>query len=405
MNISISTKAITDCLSKTQGIFSKSSKDTIYVYVLLETIGKSGKIETKEDLPAETNDEQEDALKVTVSDSHMTIVLTTTGVRIKEHGSICIKGKKLLEILRSINSESVDFIKGDNRTLKIHAGKAKFTIKETREISAFPQIKLLSEQDNGISITSQNIKRMIDETIFSISDDSNRPGLSGANIELTNNDQGYEVVRVVSTDGNRLSLSEAEYLVGNRSNLSTHKKLLPKGALHELKKLCGNNDDEEWKIIFGDKEVCFSNENSSFQFFLLDGDFPEYERVFETLKLKNEFIVDRKILLSVFRRVSAVVENKEASVTFRVGGDLSDSQMEITTKDQELADFKEIISIEYEGEALEVAFRISYLYDVINATNCDALRVKLGSNLDPCLVQNTSKSTAKFIVMPMRVNT
>ena len=79
--------------------------------------------------------------------------------------------------------------------------------------------------------------------------------------------------------------------------------------------------------------------------------------------------------------------------------------MEITTKDQELADFKEIISIEYEGEALEVAFRISYLYDVINATNCDALRVKLGSNLDPCLVQNTSESTAKFIVMPMRVNT
>ena len=54
---------------------------------------------------------------------------------------------------------------------------------------------------------------MIDETIFSISDDNNRPGLSGANIELTNNDQGYEVVRVVSTDGNRLSLSEAEYLV------------------------------------------------------------------------------------------------------------------------------------------------------------------------------------------------
>ena len=47
MNISISTKAITDCLSKTQGIFSKSSKDTIYVYVLLETIGKSEKIETK----------------------------------------------------------------------------------------------------------------------------------------------------------------------------------------------------------------------------------------------------------------------------------------------------------------------------------------------------------------------
>ena len=81
---------------QTQGIFSKSSKDTIYVYVLLETIGKSEKIETKEDLPAETNDEQEDALKVTVSDSHMTIVMTTTGVRIKEHGSICIKGKKLL---------------------------------------------------------------------------------------------------------------------------------------------------------------------------------------------------------------------------------------------------------------------------------------------------------------------
>ena len=122
-----------------------------------------------------------------------------------------------------VSIESVDFIKGDNRTLKIHAGKAKVTIKETRNFQLFPQIKLLSEQDNGISITSQNIKRMIDETIFSISDDSNRPGLSGANIELTNNDQGYEVVRVVSTDGNRLSLSEAEYLAGNRSNLSTHK--------------------------------------------------------------------------------------------------------------------------------------------------------------------------------------
>ena len=63
-----------------------------------------------------------------------------------------------------------------------------------------------------------------------------------------------------------------------------------------------------------------------------------------------------KILLSVFRRVSAVVENK-ASIHLQVGGDLSDSQMEITTKDRDV-DFKEIIFIEYEG-ASKVAFRIS----------------------------------------------
>ena len=385
MNISISTKAITDCLSKAQGIFSKSSKDTIYVYVLIEALCIDG----------------EDAVKVTTSDSRMSIVTTTTAVRIKEEGSICIKGKKLLEILRSVNSESIDVI-GD-RSLKIQAGKAKFNIKETRDVSDFPNINLLGNTNSGISLTAQNIKRMIDETIFSISDEVARVGLSGANIELTNNDQGYDVVRIVSTDGNRLSLSEAEYNKGSFIDNSTNKKLLPKNALQELKKLCGS-DDEEWNVVFGEKEICFSNALSSFQFFLLDGDFPEYERVFETLKLRNECIVDRKILLSVFRRVSAVVENKEASVCFRVGGDLFDTQMEITTKDQELADFKETISIEYEGDALEVAFRISYLYDVINATSCDALRIKLGSNTDPCLVQNTTDNTAKFIVMPMRVN-
>ena len=103
-------------------------------------------------------------------------------------------------------------------------------------------------------MTAQNIKRMIDETIFSISDEVARVGLSGANIELTNNDQGYDVVRIVSTDGNRLSLSEAEYNKGDFVDNSTNKKLLPKNALQELKKLCGS-DDEEWKVIFGEKEI------------------------------------------------------------------------------------------------------------------------------------------------------
>ena len=84
---------------------------------------------------------------------------------------------------------------------------------------------------------------------------------------------------------------------------------------------------------------------------------------------------------------------------FQVGGDLSDSQMEITTKDQKLADFKEIISIEYEG-ALEVAFRISYLYDVINAI---PMSVKLA--VIWILVWSEHINFNRFIVMPMRANT
>ena len=133
---------------------------------------------------------------------------------------------------------------------------------------------------------------------------------------------------------------------------------------------------------------------------LVDGQFPEYQPVLNSLNPKSEATVTQKSLGSVFKRVSIFTSKSNNSVTF----DFGESGLILSTSNPDFGDFKEEIEADYVGEPIRITFNIRYFQDILNAVEGDHLRLEFGSDLDPCVVKIPNREDCKFIVMPMRLN-
>ena len=131
--------------------------------------------------------------------------------------------------------------------------------------------------------------------------------------------------------------------------------LLPKKALQELLKLCGNYGEQDWSISFGQQETEFSIEDLRLSFSLVDGQFPNYKTVFDRLIAERKAKVDRKKLSSVFRRVGIFQTKTNASVKFSFEQD----SLELSMTNVELGDFRESIDADFEGAPFSISFNIN----------------------------------------------
>ncbi|MBM76023.1 MAG: DNA polymerase III subunit beta [Proteobacteria bacterium] len=378
MELFINTKELNNELNKVQGIVSRASQGTIYTHVHFEA--------------------KDSTLTITATDNKMTLISRCENVRVIEEGSLCIKGKKILQIIKTVDGENTH-LKASGVKLQLHSGSAKFDILECRDAWEFPQTRQL-DATAKITVTSTALKRLIDETVFAISDELERASLIGASLEQCTNEEGYPVLRMVTTDGNRLSISETSF-EGDLSDEITNilnNMLIPKSALLELRKLCDSSGDK-WIINFGTQEAEFQCESTIFQFLLIEGHFPDYNRILSTLNLTNSAIVNRRHLQSIFKRVFAMVNRRDLSVSFSFSEDF----LEISAENADFGTFKEQMNISFEGEELTIAFNLQYIQDVLNALREEFLRMELGGNISPCLVKNPDSEEAKFIVMPMRI--
>jgi DNA polymerase III subunit beta len=374
----IETSELVLALSRVQGIVnraaaSKSGASTC-THVLIKAAG--------------------DEISMVATDSVMMTLSARYESRVVTPGEICVKAKRLFMIAKSLESQAVHLkMKGNHLELK--GGKAVFTIAECKNSMDFPPIRDL-RISSRISVPSQALKRLIDETIFSIAEGNNR-GLNGAHIEHS----GDSVLRLVTTDGNRLSLSETAFegSLDQEASGVFDKMLVPKGALSEIRKLC-EGPEEVWTIGFGPKEAEFSNGEIQLQVNLVDGQFPDYKQVLNKLNNNKSAVVSRKALISVFKRVGIFTSKHNNSVSFRFGSD----GVVLSTQNPECGDFSEEIQVDYDGNEIEVAFNLEYFQEIIYAISSEYLKLQLGNDLDPCVIRTPDRDECMFIVMPMRIN-
>ena len=341
---------------------------------------------------------EDDKLSITATDSNMSL-MSIYGARIEQAGSICVKAHRFFQVVKSLEDKTVHVkLKTGNR-LDVKSGKAKFRIAECQSADEYPPIGKL-EVNSSIEIASGDLKRLIDETVFSIID-NDRAGLNGAHLESHELESKKSVLRMVTTDGNRLSFSESEFKGELDSSIKQFfgKMLLPRKSLLELRKFC-ELPDEQWTVGFGHKQAEFSKSDLDLQVALVDGQFPEYQPVLDSLNPKSEATVTQKSLGSVFKRVSIFTSKSNNSVTF----DFGESGLILSTSNPDFGDFKEEIDADYVGDPIRIAFNIRYFQDILAAVDGDQLRLEFGSDLDPCVVRIPGRDDCKFIVMPMRLN-
>ncbi len=356
-------------LSRVQGIVERRTTNLSLAHVLLEA--------------------DSDNLRMTATDTQLTLVADYPA-RVDTPGRLSVDAQTLFRIARSLSDSTVNLKQVGGERLRVSAGRACFNVMGATA-SEFPPIAKPDECE-PLRVSGTGLRRCIEETLFSLSADDNRYGLNGAHLEES--DSGEEPhIRMVTTDGSRLSWSQIPYQGTFGMGRSM---LLPRKALGELRKMAG---DADWEIAFGERTATFRTEGLALMVRLIEGDFPDYRQVLPRKQMRSVKL-DRSQFLEALRHVAIMASDRHHSVHFS----FEREQVVLSAQNIESGDVREEVPAELEGEPLLTGFNVRYFQDVLGATRDEVVTLGLGEALEPCLIRLGEREDCLFVVMPMRID-
>ena len=359
-------------LSRVQGIVERRPTTAVLSHVLLSAQGQS--------------------LRMSATDTTLTLVADYVA-RVESEGEISVDAQNLFAIARSLPGPTVHLVAEAGGRLAVTCDRAEFHLVGLAA-SEFPPLPARDDRST-LGVRSLDLLRLIEETVFSVSADDNRYGLNGAHLEEVTTDAGDARVRVVTTDGSRLSWSEApyegEFGMGRRM-------LLPRKALVELRKLV-EADESRWEIAFGERSATFVTEGLHLVVRLVEGEFPDYRKVIPPI-WKRRVELSREPLTDALRRVAIVATDRNHSVRFGFEPDA----LVVEAHNVDLGDAREEVPCELDGPAMKTGFNVRYFADLLSATRSDRIFLEMGEPLDACIVRIGDRDDCLFVVMPMRLD-
>ena len=357
---------------------------------------------------------KDDSLVITATDQQSLTLVAHYPAIIHEPGAIVIKAARFIQIARSSVGSILHVRQQSNQKVNIECGKAKFEIHECKPVNDFPPIpeKDLTEL---ASISNTDLKRIIDETNFSISPEkSGQAYLAGAALDLIEDTDDIRL-RVVTTDTNRLSCSEAKINIEQDKialfkqvwqNEQQHpKKIIPRKAILQLRRLC-DVAEEQWvlSVDSAEREIIFQNGHMSLSILLNDSKFPPYNIILDRIEKNNSArqvaTLSKTDIGDVLRRAKIFCTQNKYAVTLKF--DLDSVVVDFFNTD--IGAFEESIKAQFEGSPSSIDFNFNYLQDIIQSVEADKFRINFGHKTEPCLIDVVERSDCKFIVMPMRTN-
>ena len=173
--------------------------------------------------------------------------------------------------------------------------------------------------------------------------------------------------------------------------------IIPRKTVTEIKKIIDNQDGQV-KIQIAKNKIKFSLNNVIITSKLLDGTFPDYERVIPNNNSK-ELIVDTQEFIAAVDRVSTLSSDRTRAIKFK----LSNKVLEITAENPDQGSAKENISVHYNGENLEIGFNSKYLIDIARQITGANIKFMLSDKLSPTLMFDEEDSLALYLLMPMHI--
>lgn len=371
MNFLIEQEDLLKGLARVQSIVERRTAMPILANVLLEA-RKGELILTATDL------------EVGIRGSHPAIV--------EKEGSITLPSRNLFEIVKELPKGKISFQKKENFWMQIASGKALFNIVglSSEDYPSLPNHKDKKFYD----INPKLLKEMIEKTIFSVSNDETRYHLNGIFFEKPKKEGGC--VRMVATDGHRLSLIDKEVEFSSELTF-TRGVIIPKKGMVELKKLL-EEEEGNYQIGFDTNNVIIKKESVILFIRLIDGEYPDYEQVIPIAN-KKRIVVDRDKFLCSLRRISLLAHERSRAICLSVKPNV----LEISTNNPEVGEAKEEIDISYKGQSIDAAFNAKYFMDILTAIQSEEVILELDDKLSPGVVRPTGDSGYFCIVMPMRI--
>ncbi|HEY5604307.1 MAG TPA: DNA polymerase III subunit beta [Gammaproteobacteria bacterium] len=351
-----------------------------------------GVVEKRQTLPVLSNvlvTAKNNALSITATDLEVEIVARAT-LDVGTSGSITLPARKFIDICRALPDAAqldVTFDADKDRAV-IRSGKSRFNL-ATLPVTDFPNIEDIS----GVlkfQVSQKVLKNLIDQTQFSMAQQDVRYYLNGLLFEVSDG-----VIKAIATDGHRLSYCERDADVSPAARTQV---ILPRKGVVELSKLLDDSESPA-EVIIGSNHIRINLANVQFTSKLVDGQFPDYERVIPRHGDK-EVIANRELLRQVLVRTSILSNEKYRGVRIR----LQTGVLQAQAHNPEMEEAEEEVEVSYQGDNLEIGFNVNYLMDALAAIPGDSVKMIYGDPNSSCLILPLAEDVGcKYVVMPMRL--
>jgi len=351
----------------------------------------TGVVERRQTLPVLSNvllslDKKQ--LSLTGTDLEVEITGSVEVESASSDGEITVPARKLMDICKSLPDSASLKIQQDDDKLKIQSGRSRFSL-STLPATDFPS----AEESSGtleFTVSKELLKAMLHNTNFAMAQQDVRYYLNGMLIEVST-----DHLRVVATDGHRLAMQTEDLKAGVSETTGV---IVPRKGILELSRLLSEGDEEDVTVILGSNHVRATMANFTFTYKLVDGKFPDYNRVLPRGGDKN-VIAGREQLRDSLNRTAILSNEKFRGIRLI----LSDDELKIVANNPEQEEAEETVPVEYKGDGVEIGFNVMYLVDVLNVLNSDNVHVIVSDPNSSALLQSSESSNATYVVMPMRL--
>ena len=368
MEFSITKENLIQPLSLIMGVVDKKQTSQILSFVLLKAL--------------------DDKIILLATDSDIEVKINIKLITNSNVEPFTFPGKKLLDICKTLPDNSDIRFLVEQDKLKVFSGRSKFLL-STINANEFP---IITENLKGSSfpIAKNVLKQLLQITQFSMAQTDIRHYFLGMLWELK---QG--ALRVITTDGHRLSIAESNNLDINLSELK--RIIIPKKSIVELIKLLSDEMDKVW-VTLTDTYMLVKDGNFSFTTKLLDATFPNYESVI-LKNPENIITVDKEALKQSLNRVSILTNEKSRAVRFIVKNNI----LSITSNNPEQEQAEEEVEIQYQGKDIEIGFNVNYLLEILNTLPEGDVDIKMKDSNSSVLVNSKNDFPGLYIVMPLHI--
>lgn len=302
--------------------------------------------------------------------------------------STTVGARKLIDILRALPADQVVTLSSAQNKLTLAGGKSRFTL-QTLPSDDFPLVNEAVDFGPAFGIPQKTLRQLINQVHFAMAVHDIRYYLNGILFIAEG-----KTLTLVATDGHRLALAQntLETEVPNKQEV-----ILPRKTVLELQRLL-KDEDTPIEMRFAGNQAKFVFSGMEFVTKLVEGKFPDYNRVIPK-NHKNSIVLGRAPLLGCLQRAAILTSEKFKGVRLNV----EPGVLRIASSNAEQEEAKEELEVDYNGDAIEIGFNVTYLIDVLANMQQEMVKLELQDSNASALFTVPEQAGFKYVVMPMRI--
>jgi DNA polymerase-3 subunit beta len=323
------------------------------------------------------------------------------GAKVEEEGATTVPARTLTDLVSSLPADRIDMtLNVRNQTLELRCARTEARIKgiDAQEFPLMPSADGDLPGAQTALIRVEDLRDLINQVVFAAATDESRPILTGVYVEL-NGDR----ITMAAADGFRLSVRHAKLVEPVQGQLTL---VIPARALNEVARVSADEQNPvAIKVIPGRGQVLFHMTNVELVSQLIEGNFPDYNRIIpktHSTRLMADTAQFRKACRTadIFARESA----HTARISIAPGEDVAPGRLTVTATSAETGDNVGELDAIVEGPAMDIAFNVRYLMDVLDRVDTGQTALELTTSSSPGVIKAVGNEDFLHVIMPMHLS-